>query len=261
MNPSSLKYTIVVILFMVSIGALAQEAPVSNVSGMVTDSLYRPVDYAAIQLFSLRDSTLSFGAITGTDGTYTIKNIPHDRYNLKISSIGYQTEAKEVDLSEAKKNVSLGLTRLKAYVYQLEGVEVKAGRTGITDRADRIVFVPDSTSLRTARTGADVLNKIPEVRVNKKDNTVKVLGNSNVLVLINGMDNKRDVASIHPGDIERVEVITDPSVKYQSDIASVINIVLKGYRQKGFTLSSNLYAGLDKKDHSGNLQLDYSVGK
>ncbi len=261
MNHSPLKYVVAAILLVVSSIAFAQEVPVSNVSGIVTDSLYTPVDYAVIQLFSLRDSTLSFGTITSVDGTYIMKGIPHDRYNLKISSIGYQPEAKEVDLSEAQKNVSLGLTRLKAYIYQLEGVEVKAGRTGITDRADRIVFVPDSAALRVARTGADVLNKIPEVRVDKKDNTVKVLGNKNVLVLINGADNKRDVTTIPPGDIERVEVITDPSVRYQSDIASVINIVLKGYRQKGFALSSNLYAGLDKKDHSGNIQLDYNIGK
>lgn len=261
MNHPLLKYAATVTLFSVSVGVFAQEAPVSHVSGMVTDSLYSPVEYAAVQLFSLGDSTLSFGAITGTDGTYTIKNIPHGRYNLKVSSIGYQTEAKEVDLSEAKKNVPLGLTRLKNGIYQLEDVEVKAGRTGITDRADKIVFVPDSATLRVARTGADVLDRIPEVRVDKKDNTVKVLGNSNVLVLVNGADNNRDVTTIHPGDIERVEVITHPSIKYQSDIASVINIVLKGYRQKGFTLSSNLYAGLDKKDHSGNIQLDYNIGK
>ena len=116
-------------------------------------------------------------------------------------------------------------------------------------------------SLRTAKTGIDVLNRIPEVRVDKKDEAVSVLGNKNVLVLINGADNNRSIVSIHPDAIERVEVTTHPSVKYRSDVASVVNIVLKGHREKGFSLSSNLYYGLTHQNHVGNFQLGYNIGK
>ena len=233
----------------------------TNVSGIVTDTLYHPIEYAAIQLFSLDDSTRSYGTISTADGTFSFKNIFPGRYNLKASSIGYQTVAKTIDISQAKRNSPIGLIQLRESSYELENVEISVTRKGLREKADMLVYIPDSIALKTAKTGIDILNKIPELRFDKKDQTISVLGNKNVLILINGIDNDRNIVSIHPNDIERIEVVTHPSVKYQSDVASVINIVLKGFKEKGFTISSNLYYCLDKKYHSGNLQLDYNIGK
>ncbi|MFV0265891.1 MAG: TonB-dependent receptor domain-containing protein, partial [Draconibacterium sp.] len=253
--------SIVCFLAICSMSIKAQEATLINVSGIVTDTLIKPVEYATIQLFSTTDSTKSYGAISTMEGTYTIKNVALDSYLLKVSSIGYQTFEKNVEIKTRKKTFSLGLIRLKQSNYKLEGVEVTASRTGINERADKIVFVPDSMSLRTAKTGIDVLNKIPEIKVDKRNQAVSVLGNKNVLVLINGADNDRSIVSIHPDDIEKVEVITHPSVKYRSDVASVVNIVLKGHKEQGFSFNSNLYYGLNHQNHVGNFQLDYNIGK
>lgn len=259
MKSSFLKYTVLMLVLSACIQVIAQENPVSHVSGIVTDTLFKPIQYATVQLFSLQNSTLSYGAATAEDGNFLIKNVPQGTYKLKVSSIGYEIKTKTVRIQS--KNTSLGLITLKSTAYLLDGVEIKATRTGLSERFDKTIFIPDSASLRTAKTGIDILNKIPEIKVDKKDYAVSVLGNKNVLVLINGVDNNRSIASIHPQDIERVELITHPSVKYQSDVASVINIVLKGYKQKGFSLSSNIYAGLDKKNHLGNIQLNYGIGK
>lgn len=242
-------------------GLYAQEPARTNVSGMVTDQSYQTLEYATVILVANHDSAITHGAVTGADGTYLLKNVPVGKYRMKVSSIGYLTETKEILLEDGKRNTSLGFIQLKESTYEMSGVEVSGTRKGLNERVDKIVYYPDSIALRNAKTGVDILNKIPEVRIDKRDESISVLGNKNVLVLINGIDNQRNIVSIHPEDIERVEVITHPSVKYQSDITSVINIITKGYRQKGFSLSSNLYYCVDKKNHSGNLQLDYSTGK
>jgi len=238
----------------------AQEVNYTNVSGMVLDSIYKPIEYAVIQLHSKQDPAMTYGALTDTDGKFLIKSIPLGKYHLIVSSLGYQTLKKEIELNNKRKNTKLGLIQLKEAPYKLGEIEITGQKNKVTERIDKTIFVPDSIMLRTAKTGIDVLKKIPEVRV-KNDQTISVLGNTNVLVLINGMNHNRSLLSIHPDNIKKIELITNPSVKYQSDVASVINIITKDYKQKGLTLSSNIYFCIDKKRHSGNIQLDYNVGK
>jgi hypothetical protein len=261
MQNNLLRYLVVILILVSGINGYAQEIKVTSISGIVTDTIFKPIEFATIQLFSNDDSSMVYGAITGIDGIYSIKNVVLGKYTLKAGSINYDVYTKDIELNNARRNTALGLIRLKESTYQIDDITVEGARTGITDRVDKMVFVPDSMTLRTAKTGVDILNKIPEVRYNKKNETISVLGNTNVLVLINGIDNDRSIISINPEDIERIELLTHPSVKYRSDVASVINIVLKGHKQKGITFGGNLYYCLDKKNHTGNFQLDYNVGK
>jgi|GEM_PF-1914744 len=257
-----LRQIIVIILSFVSCQQIfAQEIPRTRLTGMVLDTLFRPIEYAAVQFFSKTDTTKTYGTITQADGTYSIKNVEIGEYLIKVSSVGYQLETESININTAKRNTPVKLIRLKEDIIEMEEVKITATRKGITERVDKTVFVPDSITLRSAKTGIDVIRKLPEVKVDKKDRSISILGNKNILVLINGIDNNRSIESIHPNDIKRVEIITHPSVKYRSDIASVINIVLKGYKEKGLTIASNMYYCIDKRNHSGNIQLDYQLGK
>jgi hypothetical protein len=257
-----LKQLIIVFIFLIgSLQLFAQDIPTTKVSGMVLDTMFRPIEYAAVQFFSKTNENKSYGTITQKDGTYSIKNVEIDKYLIKVSSVGYQSETASIDIITAKKNTPVRLIRLKEDIIEMDEVKIVATRNGVTEKVDKTIFIPDSITLRSAKTGIDVIRKLPEVKIDKKDRSISILGNKNILVLINGIDNNRSIESIHPDDIERIEIITHPSVKYRSDIASVINIVLKGYKEKGLTVSSNMYYCIDKKNHSGNIMLDYQSGK
>lgn len=96
------KFILYMLLLVSILKIQAQEIPTTHVSGMVTDSLFKPVEFAAVQLFSVQDSSLFYGAMTTIEGTYTIKNIKFGKYKLKVSSIGYQSSSKTIDLSKAR---------------------------------------------------------------------------------------------------------------------------------------------------------------
>lgn len=248
-------------IYLISFLAHANKLEPIKVSGVIVTEKYQTIEMATIQIFSNNSDSLIGGGITGADGTFNIKDITPSSYKVQVSAIGFKTIHKEIDLSKAYKKYSIGLIKMAEDTFDIKEVQVRAERTGINMKADKMVFVPDSASLRFAKTGSDVINRIPEIKVDKKDQSISVLGNKNVLVLINGVDNHRNILSIHPNDIQRVEVITHPSVKYRSDVASVINIILKGYKEQGFTLSSNINYCLNKNNHTGNIQLDYNIGK
>lgn len=229
----------------------------TKVSGRILDSLFMPIEYATIQLFSLNDSNLHYGAIGREDGTFLIKDVRLGVYRLKAGALGYKVESKDIDLSKPKLNTAINLIILKTNPIAIEEIKIKGLRLGYTEKVDKTLFVPDSIMLTNSKTGLDVLNKLPEIRVDKKDRSISLLGNKNILVLINGLDNKMDLDLLKPEDIERIEIITHPSVKYDSDIASVINVILKGHREVGFNVNGGMYYCMDKKNHSGNLQVNY----
>ncbi len=238
----------------------AQEPYYTNVSGIVLDSTYHPIEYVAVQLFSKQQTGKKYAGMTDETGNYLIKKIPAGNYKFVVSAFGYESFTKNIELKEIKNN-KLGLVILKLNNLQLlDEVEIKGTKATIKKRVDKTVFVPDSTMLRSTKTGLDVLKKIPEISV-KNNQEISVLGNKNVLILINGMDHNRSIQSIHPDEIKEIELITSPSVKYDSEVAAVINIILKSYKQKGFSLSSNFYSCVDRKRITGNLQLNYNIGK
>ncbi len=250
--------TIVFSLLLIGSKVFSQEVEKTKIYGIVIDTAYHPIAYAALQIF-IDDSVLT-GTITDINGNYELKNLPSGKYNIKVSAIGYKNQSREIELLNTKKKFP-AYFKLQADNINIDEIQVTATRTGVNEKIDKVIYSPDSISLQSAKTGIDIINRVPEVHVNKKDQSVSILGNSNVLVLVNGIDNHRNLASINPSDIDRIEVITHPSVKYRSDITSVINIILKDYKSQGITLNSNLYYCIDKKNHSGNFQIDYNINK
>lgn len=259
---TKIKYsTILLIYCFIGTFLYSQETVQVNIQGFVLDTNYHPIEFATVRLYSTENKSSLYGTISQSDGSYSIKNIQSGNYMIKISAIGYKPQNKEIDITGNKKNNPISLFKLVPDNIQLEQVEVTANAYGYSERIDKAIFKPDSQSIASSRTGLDVIRRIPDVRVDKKDRSISVLGNKNVLVLINGVDNNRSIESINPADIARIEVITHPSVKYRSDIASVVNVVLKSYKEKGITFNSNIYYCIDKKHHSGNMKLNYQLGK
>jgi hypothetical protein len=218
------------------------------------------IEYACLQLLETTQGNIAYGAVTDSSGSFFIPGVKCQNYKLVVSRIGYKTYKQLLTVSPTKSPFSLSVQLILDSVYLHETV-IKGTATGTKTLVDKIVFVPDSTVLKDAMTGLDVIRKAPDVTVNKSTNEVKVLGNPNVLILIDGMENNRDLRSIDSKDIERVEIITNPSSKYDSDVATVLNVILRKDRKKGLKILTTLDFFTQKKHYDGNISVDYSISK
>ena len=187
-----------------------------------------PLPFANVALYSKTDSSLVKGGTTQEDGEFVIKNIPSSEYYMKISFMGYKEKViPEIDVENGQSVYNLGKIQLKQESKTLDEVDVKADRIKGKNKIDRTVYNLNKKIKSVSSDGLEVLERIPEVSVDMFDN-VSIEGNSNILFTVNDVVRDKDyVAQLNPKQIDKVEVITNPSVKYDAGISSVINIVLK----------------------------------
>lgn len=233
-----------------------------ELSGSIVDSTsLELINYATIQLVDNSTNKLIYGAITDTVGRFKITKVECKKYTFIISFLGYKTKKIDIDLTNKKNYYYLKIGLVKDN-YQLEGVEIIGEQKGSKTEIDKTIFIPDSLSLANSRTGLDLLKKAPGVTVRKSDQSIKVMGSSNVLILIDGSNSNRNINAIDPKDIERIEVIDNPSAKYDSDVANVLNIILKEDRKKGLKLSTTLTYFLSDDYRSFNtFNIEYEFSK
>ncbi len=239
----------------------SQKARKSDLYGKVSDSTSKKgIEYATIQLLDSNSVEFKYGIISDSAGRFFIPNVDCRWYKIVVSSIGYKTKKfyREITAKGSSFFVNIALTTDE---YQLGKVVIKGEQTGVKTMVDKIVFVPDSISLKNSATGLDLLAKAPGVSVSKADQTIKLIGNPKVLVLIDGSNSNRSFSALEPNDIEKIEIINNPSAKYDSDVPGVINVVLKEERKKGLKISTNLTYFSQNKHNTSNIQVDYEFSK
>lgn len=231
-----------------------------TVSGYVLDSCQRlPVEYAAIQVSEVANEMRPLvSTISDSTGYFVLSGSLPDQVTLAISCIGY-----------TRKNVQISLNRNKTRIEQpilLQPSSFTLNEVSVTTspyimNSDRSVFVPDSIAMANSVTSIDLLGHVPELRVNKTTNSVSIIGKS-TLVLVNGMMREGfDISTIPIGDIEKIEVVQNPSSRYETDIEGIVNIILKSEVDKGvfgYASASNLFPA---KRTEGSLVLQYSFSK
>lgn len=219
-----------------------------DLSGSVVDGESRnALTSATISLWSLPDSTLVTGAIAGRDGAFGLRGIRSGRYYLRISFIGYRTLVR--DVAVAQQPVALGELVMSPDATLLDGVVVNAERDFMTVEIDRNVYSVEDMAVAAGGGATDVLRNIPSVDVDV-DGNVSLRGNSNVAVQINGRPVIMSgdalanyLQSLPAQSIERVEVIANPSARYDPEgMGGILNIELKRGSEAG--LSGGVDAGV-----------------
>ena len=242
------KLLLIQFLFLISIPiVLSAQHPsrdkmpaICEISGIVVDSLTgKPIEYASVSVLR-KDGSIETGGVTGLDGKFQIGEIKPGRYSVKIEFMGYAPQTlKNITLSfrEAVKK-EVGEIKLKLALLEMESVNVIEDRPVYEFKTDKLVYNASDDIIADSGTAEDVLNKVPMVTVDQ-DGEVALRGNSNVKILINGRPNRigegeNDVDNIPASLIDKVEVITSPSAKYDPDgMAGIINIVLKKGKYEG----------------------------
>ena len=231
-----------------------------TVSGYVLDSCQRlPVEYAAIQTFEVDNEKRPLvSTISDSTGYFMLSGSLPDQVTLTISCIGYARKSVQINLNKNKTRIEQPIL-LQPSSFTLN--EVSVTTSPYIMNSDRSVFVPDSIAIANSVTSIDLLGHVPELQVNKINNSVSIIGKS-TLVLVNGMMREGfDISTISMDDIAKIEVVQNPSSRYETDIEGIVNIVLKSEVDKGvfgYASASNLFPA---KRTEGSLVLQYSFSK
>ncbi|MFD0988772.1 TonB-dependent receptor domain-containing protein [Mariniflexile jejuense] len=219
-----------------------------TISGKVIDKdTNTPLEYATIAFFSKKENKIVNGGITDANGQFNIK-IANGVYDISIEYISY----KKITLSNRKldSDTNLGTIFLEIDFASLGEVEIIAEKTTVEIKLDKKIYTVGSDLTVRGGTVSDVLDNIPSVSVDVEGN-VALRGNDNVTILINGKPsglvglNSTNALRQLPADaIERVEVITSPSARYDAEgTGGILNIILRRSKLQGFNGAVTVNSG------------------
>jgi len=207
-----------------------------------------PLEYATFVLQNADNPEDITGGITDLDGKFEVR-AKAGTYNIRAEYISYTTYSRQGQTYES--SIDLGTIKLSQDVAQLSEVEVVGERTTVEVRLDKKIYNIGKDITTSGGNVSDALNNIPSVNVDV-EGAISLRGNDNVRVLINGKPSamagfgSTDVLQQLPADaIERVEVITSPSARYDAEgTAGILNIILKKEKTLGINGSLNVTAGV-----------------
>ncbi|MGE5107390.1 MAG: TonB-dependent receptor domain-containing protein, partial [Sphingobacteriales bacterium] len=233
-----------------------------KITGKLVNTDGKAISFATVSLQRTQDTSLVKAVVSDKEGLYELENIAYGSYLVEISSVGFEKTVKPLTVD--KKEVSLNAT-LKTGAKTLNDVVVKSKKPLIEVKADKTVFNVESSITAQGSNALELLSKSPGVLVDNNEN-ISVKGKTGVKVYVDGkmmqLDTKDLAAylkSINSNDIEAIEMITNPSAKYDaSGNAGIINIRLKKNKKYGTNGSVNLgyVQGITPKGN-GSVNLNY----
>ncbi|MCS4239160.1 outer membrane receptor protein involved in Fe transport [Myroides gitamensis] len=236
-TPSSVL--LLLFVFLTALTTAAQNRAQSTVTGTVIEAATNtPLEYASIYAQNESNSNIVSGAMTDEKGHFSF-DVPDGNYYIKIDFLGFKTlELKNISV---QGDTFIGVQKVQDDTQMLEEVTVIAERSTVDIKLDKKIYNVGQDMIVKGGTAADVLDNVPSVVVDS-EGTISLRGNENVKVLIDGKptglaNNIQEAMRILPAEsIDRVEVITNPSARYEAEGgAGIINIILR----KGKALGIN----------------------
>ena len=231
--------------FIVATFSLLQAQSNFKISGSVTDDKNEvALEYVKVTLLKASDSSAKAGAYTNSEGLYSISFKQKGDYLLQFSAFDYDDKYLNISLS-SKKQID-GSVKLHKTEFQVEeGVDVVYEKQILESSIDKKVYDPSQDLSTQAGTVTDMLGNVPSVEVDQ-DGNISLRGNQNVTILIDGLPSNltgENLSSLPASSIERVEIVSNPSAKYDPDgTAGIINLVLKKNKLRGLNGNVNASA-------------------
>lgn len=257
---------ILVLLLFASVGIQAQRGGGQRGTGegmigikakgqVIDDNSGMPLEYATISVFSMRDSSLVGGGLSDSEGMFSVDIRPGKMYGV-VEFLGYEA-LRIADISmtrdqiqSGQREIDLGILKMTEGGTLLDEVEIRAEKSETQFSLDKRVFNVGQDLANRGGTAEDILNNVPSVSVDI-EGAVSLRGSEGVRILIDGKPsglvgngNANGLRSIPSNMIEKVEVVTNPSARYDAEgMAGIINIVLKKDTGSGFNGSFDLTGG------------------
>ena len=243
-----MKKTNILLCLLLSLSHLFAQQNTYEIKGVIVDqSSQQPIPFATVVVGDKSSLEPITGVTTTDDGSFTVLSPLRDIY-LEISFIGYKTRRRE-DIRINGKGIDLGTIALSEQSEMLNEVEVRGEKSTMEFKLDKRVFNVGKDLSSAGASALEVLDNVPSVTVSI-EGQVRLRGNAGVQILINGKpsvltsEGGNALGSITAEMIEKVEVITNPSAKYEAEgTAGIINIVIKKDERKGINGSFTLNYG------------------
>ncbi len=255
-------YRICYFLFIANI-AIAQTP--GKISGLVTDDRAQKLDYITVSLLNAKDSALVKGTITNAQGKYQFDNVKPGDYKIMAYQVGYsKTYSPEFTIDPAHPEVVLGDIILNQDIKNLSEVTITTKKPLMERKADRLIVNVGNSILSAGNTGSEILEKMPGVLVDVNGN-VSINGKAGAIVYIDGRPTNLSagdlllfLSGLNAGQIDRVEIISNPSSKYEASGNGIINIIVKKDQKIGLNGNMNLSygQGVDSR-YIGGFNLNY----
>ena len=218
------------------------------ISGQILNILNgTPIEYASVSLLDADNKEIMMGQLSDSDGGFIFRNISLGDYIVEINFMGFKDwQSKLISILSNDDIQDLGIIELSFKALSSEDVSITETKEIYEFETDKMVYNPDNDISASNGSAEDVLQNAPMVDVDQ-EGEVSLRGNTNVKILVDGRMNRLDLANISGSQIEKVEVITSPSAKYDPDgMAGIINIVLKKGTNEGFNGNIKINANHNK---------------
>jgi len=236
---------------------------ISVIGQIKDDATESPVDNVILKLVAVKDTTQVISGLTNNEGKFELKAKSQGNYQLKISLIGYEYKKINVTIDKDQSAINLGDIKIKNASINLDEVKIE-GNYKLKIDVDKKIYKIDNKAVSANGTAGDILQNIPSVFVNQNGSVT--LRGGKVKIYINGKPSgllgisRSQVLDYIPASlIDSIEVINDPSAKYDADGSSgIINIILKSQNKPGINGLITLGAGtLDRYNGSANFSFNY----
>ncbi|MEO5995506.1 MAG: TonB-dependent receptor, partial [Chitinophagaceae bacterium] len=242
-----------------------------TIKGKVQDDNAKLLPYANVLLLATKDSVLVKGSGTDVYGNFAFDKIRPGRYFLSASRVGYkQVFSAPFTVAAGLNELQIPILKLVLESKQLKEVTVLGKRPFLEQKIDRTVVNVSNSIIASGSTALEVLEKAPGVIVDRQNDQISLRGKEGVIVQIDGKQTFLPMADVvallrsMPSDnIDRIELITNPSAKYDAaGNAGIIDIRLKKNNSVGTNGSLSLSGGTGRYDRErGNLQINHRTSK
>ncbi|MDQ3534426.1 MAG: TonB-dependent receptor family protein [Bacteroidota bacterium] len=263
-------FTFLLLLFIINRG-VAQDSVQGKISGVVKDNSGEPLEFVTVMLLSSSDSALVKGAASDMNGKYVIEDIAQGKFLIAASQVGFEKVYSEIfTIDKDHLKIEVPVLSMKEDVKLLQGVTVESNKPFIEQEIDRMVINVENSIVSSGNNVLEVLEKAPGVTIDRQNDQIQLKGKQGVIVLIDGkqtylsgQDLSNLLKSTQSENIEKIEIITNPSSKYDaSGNSGIINIKMKKNKIYGTNGSATVGAGYGKfAKKNSSLMLNHRVGK
>lgn len=234
-----MKHLYLLLLMGISFLGLSQSTSKGKLSGQIMETnTTNPIPFSSIRIQTEKPVKLITGTIANEKGEFSLE-VNQGVYDVIIESVGFEVQTlKQVQIS---KSTNLGQIQVKASTQTLAEVTVKGQKSSMELSLDKRIFNVGTDAANKGATAAEILGNLPSVQVNGEGG-VSLRGSENVRILVDGkpstlvgINGSSGLQSLQGNLIDKVEIITNPSARYEAEgMAGIINIVLKKNQNQGF---------------------------
>ena len=261
----SLRRVYLMLLLFSAVWAFGGDNQSGQIIGVVQDGAGHGLPFVSIEIYTKGEvQDLISGGMTDENGNFQIDEVPFGEYELVLMAVGFADKVLEINISALKND--LGKIILGDEMVTLKGIEIRAETSQYRTEIDKRVVDVGKDLVSAGADAAAVLNNIPSVSVDQQTGQLSLRGNENVKVMVDGKPSNIPAAQLlkqlPSNAIDKVEIITNPSAKYEPEGNSgIINIITHKNKRQGYNVGMDLgYTQGDNSRYNGSVNANINTG-